>query len=82
MRWMRTKDFTFGAAILDNNPPPGEELQALLEQWVGQFCSDDFAEDTSSKGIKAWAVGYDAASHHDDLLVEHLAKVLSELPSL
>ena len=34
------------------------------------------------KGVKAWAVGYDAVAHHADLLVERLAKVLSELKSL
>ena len=80
MRWM--KDFSFGAMIFDNDPPPGEELRALLQRWIDQFSSDDFAQDVSSKGVKAWAVGYDAASHHVDLLVERLTKVLSELKSL
>ena len=82
MGWMRTKDFSFGAAIFDYDPPPGEELRALLQRWIDQFSSDDFAQDVSSKGVKAWAVGYDAASHHVDLLVERLTKVLSELKSL
>ena len=83
MGWMRTKDFSFGAGILDyDDPRPGEELRALLERWVDQFSSDDFAEDVSSIGVKAWAVGYDAASRHADLLVARLAKVLSELKSL
>ena len=82
MGWMRTKDFSFGAAIFDCDPPPGEELRALLQRWIDQFSSDDFAQDVSSKGVKAWAVGYEAASHHVDLLVERLTKVLSELKSL
>ena len=80
MRWM--KDFSFGATIFDYEPPPGEELRALLQRWIDQFSSDDFSQDVSSKGLKAWAVGYDAASHHVDLLVERLTKVLSELKSL
>ena len=82
--WTGTKEFSFGAAIFGNDPPPGEELRALLERWAAQFSSDDFAEDVSNKekGVKAWAVGYDAVAHHADLLVERLAKVLSELKSL
>ena len=80
--WMRTKDITFGAAILDANPPPGDKLRALLEQWINQFSSDDFAEDVSSKGVKAWAVSYDAAYHHTDLLVERFAKVCLQLKSM
>ncbi len=80
--WMRTKDFTFGAAILDYDPPPGEKLRALLERWIDQFSSDDFTEDVSSKGVKAWAVSYDAAYHHADLLVERFSKVCLQLKSM
>ena len=80
--WLSTKDFSFGAAIFDDVPPPEEKLRTLLDRWIDQFSSDDFAEEISSKGVKAWAVGYDAASHHVDLLVERLTKVLSELKSL
>ena len=83
MGWMRTKDFSFGTGILDyDDPPPGKELRNLLERWIDQFSSDDFAEDVSSRGVKAWAIGYDAASRHADLLVGRLETVLSELKSL
>ena len=84
MGWMRTKDFSFGTAHTSTTTIRrlAEELQNLLERWIDQFSSDGFAEDVSSKGVKAWAVGYDAASHHVDLLVERLTKVLSELKSL
>ena len=80
--WLSTKDFSFGAAIFDYVPPPEEELRTLLDRWIDQFSSDDFAEEISSKGVKAWAVGYEDAAHHVDLLVERLTKVLSELKSL
>ena len=80
--WLSTKDFSFGAAIFDDVPPPEEELRTLLDRWIDQFSSDDFAEEISSKGVKAWAVGYEDAAHHVDLLVERLAKILSELKSL
>ena len=61
---------------------PEKELRPLLERWIDQFSSDGFAKEISSKGVKAWAVGYEDAAHHVDLLVERLAKVLSELKSL
>ena len=57
--WLSTKDFSFGAAIFDDVPPPEEKLRTLLERWIDQFSSDDFAEEISSKGVKAWAVGYE-----------------------
>ena len=81
--WMRTKYFSFGAAILDEkNPSPGEELRKILERYIDQFSSDNFVEDVSSKGVKAWAVSYDDAFQHVDLLEERLAEVFSELKSL
>ena len=79
--WFR--DFSFGAGILHNDPPPGEELQGLLERWIGQFSGDAFAKDVStSDGFKVWAISYADAAHHVDLLVERLTTVLSELKSL
>ena len=80
--WMRTKDFSFGAAIFDNDPPPEEELRILLERWANEFSRDDFSEDASSKGVRAWSVGHDVAVHHAELLVARLARILSELKSL
>ncbi len=51
--WMKTKDFSFGAAIFYEDPLPGEELRSVLERWIDQFSSDDFTEEVSSKGVKA-----------------------------
>ena len=81
--WMRTRDFTFGAAILDNDSPaPEEGLRTLLQRWADSFRDDSFAVDASSKGVTAWSVGYDAAARHSDLLAGRLAKVLAELKAL
>ena len=81
--WMRTRDFTFGAAILDNDDPvPEEELRTLLQRWADSFCEDSFTIDASSKGVTAWSVGYDDAARHIDLLADRLAKVLLELKAL
>ena len=55
--WMRTRDFSFGATVFDYALP--EESRAMLERWVGEFSADSFAEDVSSKGVKAWAVRHE-----------------------
>ena len=80
--WMRTKDFSFGAAVFDYDPPPEDELRIALERWADEFSRDDFSEDASSRGVKAWSVGHDAAARHADLLVARLARILAELKSL
>ena len=51
---MRTRDFSFGASVLDYELP--EELRTILERWTNQFSVDNFTDDVSSKGVKAWAV--------------------------
>lgn len=78
--WMRTRDFSFGAAVYDHEHP--EEVRVMLERWFDEVSSDSFAEDVSSKGVKAWAVRYEAGVQHQDLLVERLGRIISELASL
>ena len=78
--WMRTRDFSFGAAADDHALP--EELRAMIERWVGEISSDGFAENVSSKGVKAWAVRHEAGVQHQDVLVERLRRIISELASL
>ncbi|MXY58067.1 MAG: hypothetical protein F4Y41_17030 [Gammaproteobacteria bacterium] len=79
--WMRTRDFSFGSGILDEPGIP-DELQAPLEAWTRVFATDGFAEDASSKGVKAWAVEHQAAVQHQDLLAERLRNVVRELADL
>ena len=64
--WMRTREFSFGSAVFDYELP--DALRVMLERWVGEFASDSFTEDVSSKGVKAWAVTHDTAVQHQDLL--------------
>ena len=73
--WMRTRDFSFGVAVYDYALP--EELRAMLERWVGEVSADGFAEDVSSKGVKAWAVRHEAAVRHQDVLEERLVAASS-----
>ena len=76
----RTRDFSFGVGILDNELE--EELRAVLQSWVDGFREDDFATDVSSRGVVAWAVDYDVAVSHVDLLASRLAGVLKALKAM
>ena len=79
--WMSTRDFSFGAAVLDEEDLP-DELRTVLESWTGCFATDTFAEDVSSKGVKAWAVRHEAGVRHQDDLVERLRGVIEDLGAL
>ena len=78
--WMRTRDFTFGVAVYDHEHP--DELRAILERWVNEVSADSFVENVSSKGVQAWAVKHEAGVQHQDVLVERLGRIISELMSL
>ena len=77
---MSTEEFSFGTAVLDYELPG--ELRAMLEQWVDEVSADGFAKDVSSEGVKAWAVRHEAGVQHQDVLVERLRRIISELASL
>ena len=82
MGWMRTRDFTFGVAMLDYDPGPEEELRVVLQRWADSFRDDAFTRDASSKGISAWSVDYDSAAQNIDLLTGRLSAILEELKEL
>ena len=77
--WMRTRDFSFGASIFEENPP--DELRAILDRWIDLFSADSFTDDVSSRGTQAWAVSQEDALHHQDLLMDRLCSIISELAS-
>ena len=79
--WMSTRDFSFGAAVLDEEDLP-DELRAVLESWTGSFATEAFAEDASSKGVKAWGVRHEAAVQHQNDLVKRLSDVVGKLSAL
>ena len=78
--WMSTRDFSFGAAVLEEELP--DKLRDVLESWTERFAADTFSEDASSKGVKAWAVRHDTAVPHQDDLVERLRDVIGALRAL
>ena len=77
--YMRTRAFTFGAAILESDPD--ERLLAILQRWVEQFAGDPFA-DASSKGVQARSIDHTDAPGHVDRLGSLLTDVISEIRSL
>ena len=78
--WMGLTNFSFGSGIDEEGLP--RELRTLLERWAGQFSADDFARNSSPKGMTTWSVDYEAAARRIETLERRLAKVLSELKSL
>ena len=75
-------DVTFGASIIDYDPPPEDKLRDALTRWVDSFSDDKFAKDVSRSWERAWEVDYASAAQNIDLLADRLADVLSELKSL
>ena len=77
--WMKTRAFTFGAAILDEDMD--DRLRAVLERWVREFDRAPFT-DASSKGVRARAIDYDGAAGEAERLAERLSNVITEIGAL
>ena len=77
--WMKTRDFSFGTAVLDYGPD--ERLRAVLERWVAELRRDPFT-DASSKGVHARSIDYASAVGEAGRLAALLADVISELRAL
>ena len=80
--WMKTRHFSFGAAIFDYNPPPPAGLRDLLSLYARQFEDDPYTHDASSKGVVASYAEPDDAVRHLDTLVARLKRVLADLKAL
>lgn len=80
--WMKTKHFSFGAAIFDYDPPPPAGLRDLLSQYAREFEADSYTHDASSKGVVASYAEPDDAAKHIDTLVARLKGVLADLKAL
>ena len=80
--WMRTRYFSFGAAILDNDPGPDEALRGVLQKWADSFRDDHFTNDARSKGVEAWWVDYADAAGNAEELARRLSMILADLRAL
>ena len=79
---MRTKNFSFGVAVLEYDPGPDEELRGVLQRWADLFRNDHFTNDARSKGVEAWSVDYADVARNVDELAGRLSTVLANLRTL
>ena len=81
--WMRTRHFSFGAALFGGyDPPPPKVLQDALFRYAREFEADPFTHDASSKGVIAHFIEPGDAVEHTDVLVGRLNQVLADLKDL
>ena len=73
--------FTFGVETR-HYETADEALGTILKSWIDQFSSDNFAQESQRKDMKAYVVGYDDAVRNIDLLAERLTETLVDLQSL
>lgn len=81
-QWYETREFTFGTAVLKEDPGPDEELRAVLQGWVDTFAEDSFTKRVSGKWVTGWVVSHKDAAQNIDLLADRLTGVLQKLKSL
>ncbi|MCY3645507.1 MAG: hypothetical protein OXH07_00840 [Chloroflexi bacterium] len=80
--WMKTRHFSFGAAIFDYDPPPPAGLRDVLIQYASEFEGDSYTHDASSKGVVASYAEPEDAARHIDTLVARLTRVLTDIKAL
>ncbi len=72
---MRTREFTFGAALYDHELP--EDSRLHVERYLDELRAAAFTRDVSSKGVRAWAVGHEAAVEHQEVLKDLLHRIIT-----
>ena len=77
------KNITFGPAVLSYPNPPAGELLATFGQWADLLEKDVFTkEEVGLPPVKSWAITYEEAAVHIDLLEERLRDFLTKLKKL
>ena len=79
IRWMRTREFTFGTALYDYELPP--DKLSHVEGYLHELREAAFTRDVSSKGVQAWAIGHEAAVDHREALTDLLQRTITGLAS-
>ena len=79
IRWMRTREFTFGTALYDYELPP--DKLSHVEGYLHELREAAFTRDVSSKGVQAWAIGHEAAVDHREALTDLLQRIITGLAS-
>ena len=75
-RWMRTREFSFGAALYEHKLP--DEKLSRFEKCLDELRNADVAEDVSNGGgVRAWAVAHEDAVEHEARLTEVLKRIIT-----
>ena len=77
--WMRTRDFSFGAALYAHDLP-GDKL-SHVEGCLHELRNAAFTLNASSKGVHAWAVEHEVAVEHREFLTDMLQRLIAGLGS-
>ena len=77
--WMRTREFTFGVALYDHVLP--EDTRLHVERYLDELRAATFTRDVSSKGVRAWAIGHEAAVEHQAVLKDLLHRIIKGFDS-
>lgn len=77
--WMRTREFTFGVALYDHELP--DDARSHVERYLEELHAASFTRDVSSKGVRAWAIGHEAAVEHQEALKDLLRRIITGFDS-
>ena len=82
--WAGQEGFFFGAGNFsaDFFEILPRHIGTALDQWVGEFSNDDFANYVSVTGIKSYVIPHQAAAENIELVCQRLDRVLKELGEL
>ena len=80
VRWMQTREFSFGAALYDHKLP--DDKLSRLETCLTELRNAEFTEPASNGGgVQAWAVSHERAAQHQDELTRLLKDIIAALTS-
>ena len=79
IRWMRTREFTFGAALYEHELP--DDKLSHVQGYLDELRTAAFTRDVSSEGIRAWAVEHEVAVEHREYLTDLLQRIITGLAS-
>ena len=74
VRWMNTREFTFGAALYEHELP-GDKF-SRVQTCLNELHTATFTQDASSKGVQAWTVEHEVAVEHQQALMDLLQRII------
>ena len=76
--WMRTREFSFGAALYEHQLP--DDKLSHVKRCLHELRNAAFTRDASSRGgVHAWAVEHEVAVEHQEYLTDFLRRLITGL---